>query len=274
MGWIRKGWLAVLLLTASCVIGDTNILINTNSLDDGVFISMSFKNVPLELFADRFAEITGKAVVVDKGIRALLSLTTGDEPINKAQGIVLMEKALEDAGLEIVPSGTNTLRIIRSKKEDTEFEIVPTGTNRTALVLVNITQEPFAFKFNSKSEIPIGTNIHGFVVVGFTPKFQKMQNSSGADITVDVSELTLKRGDRTITISRGETTPFLESTAHFIDKAENKDISMQTGDDVSVGGHKLRLLEVNVTEFRCKLEDVKSGEQFTIKRMVQPTVPR
>lgn len=142
-------------------------------------------------------------------------------------------------------------------------------TDVLQLALIDIARKPYSLAFDDESEIPIGTNFHGFVAVKFTPKFEKKKLPSGEFITVDVSELTLKRGDKLITLVKGRRVPYAEHSVHMVDTTTGKEYGFRTGEEIEIGSRRLRLRDVNVKEQNCTLVDVKTGDQFTITRMAQ-----
>lgn len=137
------------------------------------------------------------------------------------------------------------------------------------LALVDIARVPFSLGFDDAADIPIGTNVHGFVAVKFTPKFKQKELPSGALRTIDVSELTLKRGDKLITLVKGHRVPYEEHAVHLVHKSTGKEYGIRTGEEIEIGSRRLRLRDVNVRKQNCTLVDVKTGEQFTITRMAQ-----
>lgn len=137
------------------------------------------------------------------------------------------------------------------------------------LALVKIMSDPFKLKFDGKSDIPTWTNRNGFVAFKFTPKYKMIELPSGRFTKVDVSELTLKRGDKTIVLITGRSVMYEEHIVHLSDLSDQKKYSVGTGQEISVGTRRLRLREVNVKKLNCTLVDIESGEEFIIKRMAQ-----
>lgn len=86
---------------------------------DGL-VGLEFKNTPLPFVAEQYADYTGKKVVIDKdvstGRSTALSLAV-DKLMKKAEAAALIEKALADSGLVVVPVGTNTVRISRKNND-------------------------------------------------------------------------------------------------------------------------------------------------------------
>ena len=133
------------------------------------------------------------------------------------------------------------------------------------LSIVKIEGKKFALKYEGKTDLPIGTNVNGFVVTKITPKFQMQNFPDGKQIKRDVSELTLKREDMTIILVKGRVATYIEYIVHLSNLADQKEYSVHIGEEIDIGPRTLRLREVNVEKQNCELEDVKSGEQFTIK---------
>ena len=138
------------------------------------------------------------------------------------------------------------------------------------LALVRILKVPSMLEFNATSHLSVGTNIAGFVVLAFAPKVEKKILRSGEEVTVDVSTLTVKRGYTTINLVRNRPVGYVAYTIHLVDQSDGKNYTVCTEQDITIGSRRLRLREVNVKELNCTLEDLESGEQFTIKRMAQP----
>jgi len=138
------------------------------------------------------------------------------------------------------------------------------------LALVKIVRDPFSLKFDGKTNLPIGTNVHGFVMAKLTPKFKKLMLPGGGERTIDVSEIELKRGDKTITLVKGHRAPYVEPFVQLIDPSTQATYFIGPREEFVIGSRRLRLREVNVKELNCTLEDTKSGEQFIIRRMAQP----
>ena len=133
----------------------------------------------------------------------------------------------------------------------------------------------FRCRFNSASEFPVGKDIHGFTVVKFTPKTEKKTLSSGHRVTVDVSELILKRGEKCLTLVAGRPVPYEEHIVHFVDQSDGAKYSARTGGTLTVGPHRFLLTHVSVEQQICTLEDIDTKKQLTIKRgpnhQIEPT---
>jgi hypothetical protein len=146
----------------------------------------------------------------------------------------------------------------------------PPETRASDLALVKIKTESYSLGFGGKTNITAGTEIDGFVVLSFTPKFQKRTLPDGKEVTVDISELRLKRDDKTITLVKNQRMDYNEYIVHLVDKSDGKNYLVRTEQEITIGSRRMRLRETNVKESSCTLEDLKSGELFTIKRMAQP----
>ena len=133
------------------------------------------------------------------------------------------------------------------------------------LSIAKIEGEKFSLKYEGKTDLPIGTNVRGFVVTKLTPKFKMRTIAGGRQVNVDLSELTLKREDKTIILIKGQRALFIEYIIHLSNLDDMKEYSVRIGEEIDIGLRTLRLREVNVEKQNCELEDVKSGEQFTIK---------
>jgi hypothetical protein len=137
------------------------------------------------------------------------------------------------------------------------------------LALVQIVSDPFRLRWNGKTVPTVGTNWRGFVVTEITPK-SKQITRFGKEFTVDVSVLTLKRGERTIRLVKGKAVEYNEHIVHLLDLADRTEYSVRSGEEVVIGSRSFLLRGVDTREMNCTLRDVGSGEQFTIKRVAQP----
>jgi len=72
-------------------------------------VAMVFKDVPLEQVLEFYTDLTGKRIVADKGVFAVINLTT-DHDVKKREAITMMERALTEKGIVLVPVSTNSLR--------------------------------------------------------------------------------------------------------------------------------------------------------------------
>ena len=140
------------------------------------------------------------------------------------------------------------------------------------LAIVKIQSKRFVLKYDGKTDLSIGTNLHGYVVTKLSPKFKMQTSPGGTHFKDDMSELTLKRGDKTIILVKGRPRLHVEFVVHLSDLTDQRQYSVRTGKAINIGPRTLRLREVNVKKQNCELEDVKSGELFTIKRMAQPQI--
>lgn len=137
------------------------------------------------------------------------------------------------------------------------------------LALVEITGSRFGLMYDGKTDLPIGTNVHGFVVSKLTPKSIKKTLPDGQEIMVDVSEITLTRAEETITLVKGRRKLSVDLIAHLIDQSNQNRYEVRVGDEFVIGSRRLCLLDINVKKRSCTLQDVNSEEQFTITPMSQ-----
>ena len=142
------------------------------------------------------------------------------------------------------------------------------------LALVQIVRDPFILKWDGRSDLPVGTHWHGFVVAGLTPKFKMRTLPNGKEVEVDVSELTLKRSGKTITLVKGRRTEYNGYFVHLVSDSDQKEYTVGIGQELEIGSRRLRLRELNVKELNCTLEDINSGEHFKIKRVAQQKAAR
>jgi hypothetical protein len=114
---------------------------------------------------------------------------------------------------------------------------------------------------------------HGFEFVNYEEK-QAMRQRPGwpEPRQVDVSEVTLKNGDRTIVLVRDQETRVDEYTVHLVDRETGAEHRLKHGDTVTVGPREFRLIAVKYAEGSCVLEDTGSGEWFTLSKAPQAAV--
>ena len=91
------------------------------------------------------------------------------------------------------------------------------------LAVVGIADRPYQPGIGGKTNIAVGSQLAGFVVTKYTPKFETRTLPSGSVVTVDVSELTLMRGDRTTTLLKNRTVGYVEHVVRLVDRSGGKD---------------------------------------------------
>ena len=160
----------------------------------------------------------------------------------------------------------NRLRIIATLVCVTGCVAAQPEQSAPQLAVVRILVEPFSLGFHRGSDFPIGSNWNGFVAVKFTPKVKMKTLPDGNTGEIDVSELTLKRGDETITLVKDERVPFVELIADLVDQSGGTTFMVKKHSEVSVGSRRLRVRDVSAKNVTCTLEDVTSGEQFIITK--------
>lgn len=133
------------------------------------------------------------------------------------------------------------------------------------LELTEIKALPKSLGFSNRTNLTVGATVDGFVIEKVTPKTEKKVLPNGKTITIDVSELTLKLGEKTITLVKGRREVLEEKAVYLRDKSDKRYI-LTMGDEFNIGKRNLRLAWIGYTGSHCVLTDVESGESFTIKR--------
>ena len=132
------------------------------------------------------------------------------------------------------------------------------------LTLINVKSIPFSLRFDSPDDWPLGTNKRGFIAEKFTPKYTSRVDADGSKTEVDVSELTIKRGDRTITLVKGVGVRYEEYEVELGNILTQDRYTLRLGEAIDIQGRQLRLISVNLDQRSCTLEDVDSLSAFPL----------
>jgi hypothetical protein len=145
-------------------------------------------------------------------------------------------------------------------------------TESPNLVLDRITCEQWGLVYKGKKDISMGATINGFTVTKFTPKSVDRTLPNGKTVKMDISELTLKRWNKTIILVKGRNARYNEYTVHLINQSTKSTSALKIGDKIEIGARSLRLLKINAKEHNCTLEDINSGKLFIIKQAKQKNI--
>lgn len=157
-----------------------------------------------------------------------------------------------------------------------------------------IVPDPFKLRFKAYSMMPDGTNtfqvnlrgdvktffvrlgdtVEGFKVEKFEEKFEERRIPGMKQARrVDVSVLTLKRGDKLIPLIKGERVQIDEYTAVLFFTLENKDLVVKVNDVIDLKGDKFKIIAIDFKQATVLIEALSNGQQAEIKRTLESPKP-
>jgi hypothetical protein len=80
-------------------------------------VSLRFKNVPLSFVLEEYTDLTGKKVLIEKGLSVPVTVAT-ETPVSKAEAVALIEKALSVEGIILKQVDTKTLKALRKPRQE------------------------------------------------------------------------------------------------------------------------------------------------------------
>jgi len=129
------------------------------------------------------------------------------------------------------------------------------------------------FQLNLKGNIKtyfvkMNEEVEGFKVVKYVPKIeeQDVEGIHGKQ-KVDVSELTLQRGDKEILLQLGRAVPYSEHVAELLFTVDNSTHRVKMGSEFDLKDKKYKVLGIDSKQATVVIERLFDHEQFTIHRV-------
>jgi len=130
----------------------------------------------------------------------------------------------------------------------------------------------YKFGINTRSDsktyfVKLGEEVEGFKIVAYEGKTE-MQNLGGATIKVDVSVLTLKRGDRVISLTKGQGHSYEEFVVHFFFALDKSRIAVKPDEEFVLRGMRFKLISVDTAGNSVLISSLQDGKEISISRRV------
>ncbi len=156
------------------------------------------------------------------------------------------------------------------------------------LCLQSLVADPFHLRFKSVSKMPdgsrqfaintrgdvktyfkkIGEDIEGFVLQAFEHKVEKVKKS-GLMMDVDVSVLTLKRGDKLIGLTKGRGVQYNEYTCTLLFKATMSTYTLRLNDEFDLQGKRYKLIDIDSSSERVVIRRLLDGVDLQVRKCAE-----
>jgi hypothetical protein len=153
------------------------------------------------------------------------------------------------------------------------------------LFIEDIRANPFRLLFRSKVRLPdgqykfgintrsgsktyfvkLGDEVEGFKVVAFEEKTET-RNSGGVVLRADVSVLTLKRGDRIISLVKGQDVSYEEYVVHFFFALDRSRFAVRPEEGFALRGKPFRLISVDTARYTILIHSEQDGKETSVAR--------
>jgi len=148
----------------------------------------------------------------------------------------------------------------------------------------------------------IGDELDGFKLLKFEPKFEQREihgvrgrvelvevpGEPGHKISklvkgtqmersthrIDVSVLTLKRGDRIIPLVKGMNVRYSEYVVTLLFQPHTLEFVLKIGEEFDIRGRKYRVIAIDARKKTCVIADIETKERFTISQKKKRAQPR
>lgn len=136
--------------------------------------------------------------------------------------------------------------------------------------LIKMPDGEYKFGINTREQsrtyfVKLGEEVQGFKVEAFEPK-SKVMEKGGITRRVDLSELTLRRGDQTIVLIKDVDVQYNEYTAHLLFTLDNSEYAVNVNGTLELRGSTYKVLEIDSANETVVLEREHDKVRFDIRR--------
>jgi len=194
-----------------------------------------------------------------------------------------------DAGLDSDGDAFSNLAEYRGGTDPNDPESYPPLD--AELFIEKIQANPFRLLFRSKVRLPdgrynfgintrsdsktyfvkLGDEVEGFKVVAYEEKTET-QNRGGVMLKVDVSVLTLKRGDRVINLTKGQDVSYEEYLVHFFFALDRSRFSVRPEEGFALRGKPFKVISVDTAKGSVLIRSEQDGKETPIERRIADDV--
>jgi hypothetical protein len=155
------------------------------------------------------------------------------------------------------------------------------------LRVVKINADPFKLRFKGVQRLPDETmkfqinlrgdvktyfvrmneEVEGFKIIKYDPKFEEREvEGIGGKRRVDVSEITLQRGEKKILLQIGKDVQYSEYIAELLFTLDKSKYIQRLDSEFEIKGKKYKVIRFDTKQDAVVIERLLDGEQFTIRR--------
>jgi len=109
----------------------------------------------------------------------------------------------------------------------------------------------------------LGETVEGFELHKFEEKHKELERH-GTTIRDDVSELTLKRGDKMIVLVKGREVQYNEYLARLYFLLEKREIPVRIRDEFELRGIQFRVIDIDADKNRVVIGSLRDGKEHTL----------
>jgi len=118
----------------------------------------------------------------------------------------------------------------------------------------------------SVSKVVTNEMVDGFKLVKYEPKTQEQEVRGIGKVMVDVSELTLQRGDKKIVLIKDKDVQWDEFTAQLLFTADNTTYTKKINDEIEVKNEKFKVISIDMAKQTIIIKSLNTGEETAIER--------
>ncbi|MDP7023334.1 MAG: hypothetical protein QGH42_03675 [Kiritimatiellia bacterium] len=157
------------------------------------------------------------------------------------------------------------------------------------LCIQSLVADPFHLRFKSVIKLPgkdnrqfaintrgnsktyfkkIGEDVEGFLLHAFEPKTEQVRKH-GRLMDVDVSILTLKRGNKLIGLTKGKGVQYNEYTCTLLFKADMSTYTLRLHDEFNLQGKRYKLIDIDNATKRVVIKRVLDGVDLQVRKCAE-----
>jgi len=157
------------------------------------------------------------------------------------------------------------------------------------LCVQSLVADPFHLRFKSVIKLPgrdnrqfaintrgdsktyfkkIGEEVEGFTLHKFEPTFRRAERF-GRVMNIDISVLTLKRGDKLIGLTKGKGVQYNEYTCTLLFKADNSIYKLRLNDEFDLQGKRYRLIDIDSDVGHVVIKRVLDGLDLQVRKCTE-----
>ncbi len=169
----------------------------------------------------------------------------------------------------------------------------PTDSNDSPSIVMklcvqSLVADPFHLRFKSVIRLPGGEKqfaintrgnsrtyfkkldeeVEGFVLHKYEPKLRKVERF-GRVMNIDVSILTLKRGNKLIRLTKGKGVEYNEYTCTLLFKADDSTYKLRLNNEFDLQGKRYRLIDIDSTAGRVVIKRVLDGVDLQVRQCAE-----
>lgn len=198
----------------------------------------------------------------------------------------------DDARGDVDEDGFSNLEEFKAAPQTDPADVKSHPPYALRLALGPVASEPFRLLCMSASTLPdgsrkfqintrdggqtyfakLGESVEGFTVKAYEEKFETRDSSTGP-MKVNVSVLTLQRGDKQIPLTMGRGHSYVEYKVRMVSTLDNLDVPVNPGDKITVRDEVYKVISVDIPNGTVVIVRDSDGKQFEVRKLHQAAEP-